>query len=145
MKKAIFIILLVLWMGIIFMFSNRNGLKSEHDSDSFINKTIIAIYKIFDHNPSDERIEQIIDTFSFPVRKIAHFTEYFILGILMFLCFREFNIKDIYLLILLCFLYAISDEIHQLFVIGRDGSFRDVLIDTLGSTTSLLTMEKINK
>ena len=36
--------------------------------------------------------------------------------------------------ILLSFLYAITDEIHQIFVPGRSAQFRDVLIDTLGAS-----------
>ena len=36
--------------------------------------------------------------------------------------------------IFLSFLYAITDEIHQIFVPGRSAQFRDVLIDTLGAS-----------
>ena len=35
--------------------------------------------------------------------------------------------------LLICLIYAFSDEIHQLFVLGRSGEFRDVLIDFCGS------------
>ena len=143
MKKIIYVCLLIVWMIVIFLFSSRNGFKSTNDSNSFINKTIIAVYKIFDHEPSDEKINQIVETFSYPVRKAAHFTEYFILGILMFLVFKEFNNKDIYLIILLCIIYAMSDEFHQLFVLGRDGSIKDVFIDSMGSCSSILLMKNI--
>ena len=40
---------------------------------------------------------------------------------------------------LICFVYACSDEWHQTFVPGRAGQFRDVLLDTAGSLTGLLT------
>ena len=43
------------------------------------------------------------------------------------------NTKLVLLSLLICFLYACSDEIHQLFVPGRSGEARDVLIDTLGA------------
>ncbi len=36
--------------------------------------------------------------------------------------------------ILLSFLYACTDELHQVFVPGRSAQFRDVLIDTLGAS-----------
>ena len=36
--------------------------------------------------------------------------------------------------ILFSFLYACTDEIHQIFVPGRSAQFRDVLIDTLGAS-----------
>ena len=34
--------------------------------------------------------------------------------------------------IIIIILYSCSDEIHQLFIPGRSGEIRDVLIDTLG-------------
>lgn len=36
--------------------------------------------------------------------------------------------------IFLSFLYACTDELHQIFVPGRSAQFRDVLIDTLGAS-----------
>ena len=36
--------------------------------------------------------------------------------------------------IFLSFLYACTDEIHQIFVPGRSAQFRDVLVDTLGAS-----------
>lgn len=142
-KKIVLIIITLLWMTSIFMFSNQKSEKSTDKSHSLISNTIVRIYKIFDSNPSDEKIESIINTWDVPVRKTAHFLEYLILGVLIFLTFREFKINNIYLMILFCFLYACSDEIHQLFVVGRDGNFIDVLIDTLGSTSGILILHKL--
>ena len=36
--------------------------------------------------------------------------------------------------ILFSFLYACTDELHQIFVPGRSAQFRDILIDTLGAS-----------
>ena len=36
--------------------------------------------------------------------------------------------------IFLSFLYACTDELHQIFVPGRSAQFRDILIDTLGAS-----------
>ena len=36
------------------------------------------------------------------------------------------------------FLYACTDEFHQLFVPGRSGNFRDVIIDTSGGVLSAI-------
>ena len=41
--------------------------------------------------------------------------------------------KKIIIVLCVCFLYAISDEIHQIFVPGRAGRWYDVLIDTTGA------------
>ncbi len=142
MKKTILVILVILWMAIIFMFSNQKASASTNSSKSIISSTIVNIYKIFHQDATDEELDEVVEKYQYPVRKIAHFTEYFILGVLIFLCFREYNVKNIYLMILFCFMYAISDEIHQLFVVGRDCSFIDVLIDTLGSSSSIYLLKK---
>lgn len=56
------------------------------------------------------------------------------------------NLKK-YLIILsfLFFLYACTDEMHQLFVIGRTSSFIDVLIDTSGSFTGIMIIYILGK
>ena len=141
-KKILLISLTILWMVSIFMFSNQKSEKSTNKSHSLVSNTIVRIYKLFDHNPSEEKIESIIETWDVPVRKTAHFMEYLILGVLVFLTLREFKINNIYLMILICFLYACSDEIHQLFVAGRSCSFVDVLIDSFGSTIAIILLDR---
>lgn len=37
-------------------------------------------------------------------------------------------------------IYACTDEIHQLFVPGRSGQFRDVMIDSLGAFIGILIL-----
>lgn len=86
-----------------------------------------------------------LESVDFFIRKFAHFIEYFVLGVLSFLSLRDVRfffkrqrVAQSALAILFCMLYAASDEIHQLFVSGRNGSVKDVLIDTLGSAFSVL-------
>jgi VanZ family protein len=70
------------------------------------------------------------------LRKLAHAGEFFILTFLLYRAFRgAFNLSAWYLFIRpagLSLLYAVSDEIHQLFVPSRVCSARDVLIDCCG-------------
>ena len=145
MKKTILVVLVIIWMGIIFMFSNQKAELSGKNSKSIIRVTIINVYKLFHRDASEEELDLIVEKYQYPVRKIAHFTEYFILGILIFFCFKEYNNKNIYLMILICFLYAVSDELHQAFVPGRDCNITDVLIDTFGSCCSILALKKLLK
>ena len=42
-------------------------------------------------------------------------------------------------------IYAITDEIHQLFIVGRSGSIIDVLIDSIGIFTGISIFLFINK
>jgi len=70
----------------------------------------------------------------FIFRKIAHITEY---AVLTFLFFRasskNLNFRRaIYYTTLFSITFALTDEYHQLFVFGRQGSLNDILIDSLG-------------
>ena len=47
--------------------------------------------------------------------------------------------------ILLAFVWAVSDEIHQLFVSGRQGKITDVLIDLLGILLAVWFYQKLEK
>lgn len=132
MKKTISIISLILWMIIIFSFSSADANKSTGTSDKVMTTMIEIKDKITDQETPISEKEIIVKNSSFYVRKIAHITEYLILGLLMFNALKQFNILNIYYAIILCVLYSCTDEFHQLFINGRSGSFRDVLIDTIG-------------
>lgn len=132
MKKTISIILLILWMIIIFSFSSADANKSTGTSDKVITTMIEIKDRITDQETPINEKEIIVRNSSFYVRKIAHITEYLILGFLMFNVLKQYNITNIYYAIILCILYSCTDEFHQLFINGRSGSIRDVLIDTIG-------------
>ncbi len=137
MKRAINIILIILWMSLIFVLSNDTAEESSKKSDGLIVRCVQDIIK---RDLSTKEKEKVLKYLVKPVRKSAHFFLYFVLGILMinlFKSFELFNYKTILLAILLCFLYACSDEIHQLFVKGRSCEVRDVLIDTIGSLSGI--------
>lgn len=132
-RKVIKIILVLLWMVMIFLLSNEEAVKSSKKSDGLIIKSV----ELFTGKSlSDQAKEKVLKYLVFPVRKCAHLSLYLILGILVISLLREYmviNTKLVLLSLLICFLYACSDEIHQLFVPGRSGEVRDVLIDTLGA------------
>ena len=76
-----------------------------------------------------------VNVFNHMVRKYAHFFAYMILGILSVNALYLNGIKDrkaILYSFIISFLYAVSDEIHQIFVPGRAGQVMDVVIDSLG-------------
>ena len=120
MKKSISILLVILWMIFIFIMSSFNSTESSNQSNFIIN----IIINIFNINTTE--------ILSLIIRKLAHFTEYFILGILVYNMIYNLNKKK-YISIIICILYAISDEIHQLFVVGRSCNIIDILIDNFGS------------
>lgn len=145
--KVVKICFLVLWMALIFSFSNQKDVDSSKISDSFIDRTVVKIYKIFNENITKEKENEIIEKYTYPIRKFAHYTLYFILGILSFLVVKDYSInkKLIIYSLLICFLYACSDEFHQLFIIDRSARVLDVIIDTFGSFCSISIFYIFNK
>ena len=85
---------------------------------------------------NEEEKEEVIENCQFVVRKLAHFSIYAILGIniLGFVnTYKNFKFKSqIEITLFSGFLYAVSDEFHQMFSGGRTASPKDVCIDTLG-------------
>ncbi len=78
---------------------------------------------------------------NFLVRKSAHFTEYFILGVLIThaFCVRgPIHARPLLLAIALLIAVPSIDETIQLFVPGRCGALTDVLLDCCGAATGLL-------
>ena len=134
MKKIILTIVTVLWMGLIFFLSSEDSLKSTKLSDSFTNKTLVSVCKLFNKNCDKDKV---ISKYGVLIRKGAHFTEYFILGALVFFTLKEYGIKNPLVPLVACVLYAASDEIHQLFVDGRSARILDVIIDSCGSSLAI--------
>lgn len=132
------LIFIIIWMCVIFLLSNQPSSESGDLSNSVINNTIVKVYKIIYGDISTQKKEEILEKYSIPVRKLAHFSIYFILGILSYFYFKDFSNNAFIYSLLLCFIYACTDEFHQYFVEGRYCSFFDVIIDTFGSFTSLL-------
>ena len=135
-KKVIKGLIVVLCMLSIFLFSTDNS----RESTSKSNRVILGITNLFHKDLSNKEKEKIIDMFFVPIRKMAHFGIYLVLGISLISFLRDFSIPILKLLLLsifLAFLYACSDEIHQLFVPGRSGQFSDVLLDTLGASVGI--------
>ena len=93
---------------------------------------------LFSNQPGVESTKLASNLF---VRKLGHFSEYAILGFFAFAYFsnifqtgrEKIQLEtSFFISFLFCFSYAVSDEFHQIFVIGRDGNFMDVLIDSVG-------------
>ena len=132
--KIISLILLIVWLSLIFYFSNQNGSVSENSSNFVINLLNI-VFKNF--NLDIKSIESI----SFIIRKLAHMFLYFVLYLLFYYTMYQFNIKKRKnLSLVFCLFYAISDEFHQLFIPNRSFQIFDIFIDMLGTFFSYLTL-----
>ncbi len=68
-----------------------------------------------------------------PISLLYHFLAFFWLAFFLSVSLSKGrNKKIIFLALILAVIYALSDEIHQLFVPGRVCSFFDLLIDSSG-------------
>lgn len=134
--KTVKAILIIIWMIVIFNFSNQGGNESSGTS-SKVTKIIINIITKDKEEPNKQTMEQIEKI----VRKGAHYTIYTIGGFLiMNYTYSMEKTKKQKVLESLLFgaFYASTDELHQYFVPGRSARLFDVGIDTLGVLTGIL-------
>lgn len=126
-KKIIYPILTLVWMIIIYSLSAKTADVSGSES----NYIIEWILQKFINSPS----QSLIDSCEVIFRKLCHFGEYAVLSFFVYMSFRTygFSEKKSALTILVCLIYAISDEIHQYFVPGRACRLLDIFIDTFGA------------
>lgn len=145
-RTYVSIILSIFIMIIIFKFSNQQGDISYGISYKVTN--LLESLKISEHIPL------INNSLSYTVRKIAHITLYFILGILIssstifIMKLKKTQIKSYTIFLIsstICFVYACLDEFHQTFIGGRTGKFSDVGVDAIGFITSILIVISVNK
>ncbi len=122
--------LLIIWLGVIFFLSSEPSTVSSARSG-----VLVDVLKTITPNATDT------ENITFLVRKAAHITAYFILGILVFRVIRAYKLspkKAVILSAAIVMFYAITDELHQLLVNGRSGEVRDVLIDTAAGAIGVL-------
>lgn len=122
---------------IIFGFSSQNA----EESSGISKKVSESIVEITNKDKPIQEKNKIVKFLEPRIRKLAHFSIYTVVGfLLMSLCFTyKISInKKIIISLILGFIYACSDELHQTFVAGRSGEARDVLIDSSGVFVGIL-------
>lgn len=151
-------IFLVLLYCLIFTFSEQDG-ETSGGLSRMISEKCVEIWNALAHkNWSEIMMKSLAEYFEHPVRKIAHFCEYAVMAGLLFGIWYPWiglngdkltkgntkckRVKRIPLLVRIIipwvFVSAAFDEVHQLFVPDRYGSFADVLLDTAGGCFGLI-------
>lgn len=136
-KKIITIILIIAWMILVFYFSNQASDDSSKLSGG-ITRAILNFFNILEGKTLEQ--QSAIETV---IRKLAHYSIYALGGILILLHVNLYKIKTnkkVIISWLIGTAYAITDEIHQLFVSGRSCELRDVCIDSLGVITGIIIL-----
>lgn len=134
MKRKLIYLVTILWIAFIWCNSFINGPTSSDISGGvldFINFVLSFIGIKYEFS-------------GFIIRKLAHFTEYFVLGLL--LCFDLKNMKiKLYNSLFIGLVIALIDESIQLFSVGRASSVIDVWIDFSGVIISFLVIKILHK
>lgn len=119
-RRWIFLALSLLWMAVIFYFSGQTGSESGALSSSF---------------------SGFLGLPEWLIRKGAHVAEYGALGFFLFGFFDTVPRKGMWLASWgTAVLYAVSDELHQMFSSGRIPALRDVCIDAAGAALGVAVL-----
>ncbi|MCT1905546.1 VanZ family protein [Oceanobacillus sojae] len=135
MYKLLSWIAVIFWMALIFYLSHQPAAISNELSSGITELIVDALEKLA------SQFQFNIGELHHIVRKNAHFFAYLMLGILVLNGLRRsgVNIKQgAGIALLICILYAVTDEVHQLYIPGRSGEVRDVLIDSAGASLGIM-------
>ena len=132
-KTKLHILITILIMLFIFWQSAMPAAVSELESGSIVSRLA-------------EWLQADEDLVSFIVRKSAHFTEFLILGVSLFLTVRDLRKRSSFWIPwAIGAVYAVSDEVHQHFVPGRSCEVRDMIIDACGVLVGVAVMRCLTK
>jgi len=131
------------WMSLIYAGSSDS--KSYQHSSGLVEP---FLHWLFPH-----MTQAHVEAIHHVIRKCAHLTEYAILGILLWRAIRKpvrndprpWNRREAFYAIIIVFLYASSDEIHQIFVPTRTALVSDVFIDTTGAIIGLFVLWSLGR
>lgn len=132
-------LLLLLYM-MIFGFSAQDAEESGSLSQMVSQKCVDLLNELSGSDWTTDYREHLTEWFEHPLRKLAHFSEYACMGVLLYVLWSQWlsRGKRLYLLIGgWLFVSAALDEFHQFFVPGRYCSVKDVLLDTCGGITGM--------
>jgi len=120
----------VIWMMVIFHLSSQQANQSNNLSTGLTLKVVEVIEKVTGQTNLN------IEDFNHIIRKCAHFSIYLVLALLVLNALINSNKairSKVILTMIICILYAASDEFHQIFVSGRGPQVKDIFIDSCGA------------
>ncbi len=137
--RIVFIFFAFAVCSLIFYMSAQTASVSSKTSGELIFKFSKLFVQQFEELDASSKVA-FVEAMQFIVRKSAHFLIYAFLGFNVAGAFSTFKIQFNGLFIsslVFSLVYAISDEVHQLFVKGRSCEVRDVLIDLFGALAGI--------
>lgn len=132
--KVVWSILSVALMALIFFFSHQSAEVSSDTSGGFA-QILAKVLGVFFKG---EVYETLLWVAQWIVRKSAHLVLFALLGVFVY---NSIDLpkgrKRFLVALIICILYAVSDEVHQSFIPGRACRMTDVLIDAVGSVLAI--------
>jgi len=124
--------------AVIVFFSGQDGGRSDAVSKSLAAWLLSLL-------PVDGAAENLA-FFNLVLRKLAHFGLYFLLGFgLAGVVGQRKGAPTVLAVVVLCGLFALSDEFHQRFSPGRTASGWDVVLDTCGAAVGWAFLELLRR
>lgn len=136
--RCVIAVLLLCHLCLIFHYSNEAAAQSDRTSMSFIETLLQTIHPSFASLPEEAR-QTRVQSLQKLVRTLAHMAEFALLGVLVCAWVLTFSVRKRWQLagLAFCACYAVSDEIHQLFVPGRTFQWGDIAVDTIGAALGM--------
>lgn len=136
-KRVFWWFLVIAWCAFIFYMSGKSAVVSAEQSS----RVVAILNSLFSALLGEGRVAAS----SWVIRKTAHFVEYFILGTLLSKAFHTSHtaVPTVWPVFALGTFYAVTDEIHQLFIGGRAMRWYDVAIDAVGVLAGALLLRAI--
>ena len=142
--KPFSFLLAIFMMYLIFSFSSQSGTVSGNLSYRVSEIIVESANEAFDLHWSGSDMDYYIERIHYPVRKLAHMTEYFLLAVSVSFPLYVYGVRGLWLPLLaggFCVGFAALDEYHQSFVAGRGPSRKDVGIDSIGVLAGVLMVQ----
>ncbi len=140
-RLRLFLILLtILWMSVIFAFSAQPADDSSRTSGNTVRAVAGVVDPCFKSKPVTVQ-ERIVAEYQHLARKSAHSILYFVLGALALATLGTYAMNPWARIATaegIAALYAVSDEFHQHFIVGRSAQVSDVLLDSAAALLGVL-------
>lgn len=151
-KRGFLTFCVILVMGVIFGFSSQTYKQTMKTSniitipiENQVKKENLEFKSEKEKKDYLKKLKYKVDKI---VRKSAHIFIFGILAVFLYLLCKSFGMEDadaIILTLVLCAVYAGSDEWHQKFVDGRTSQFIDVCVDEFGAVIALIICRLLKK
>jgi len=144
--KKLGIVLCLLSFGLIFYNSSQTGSLSNLRSYKIVQSLREVKYAVEGKTNLIEENQRVLpitsrdEEVNLVVRKMAHVSEYCLLAVLVSNVLFLLGLKGkdaLAFIMVICLLFAVADEFHQMLVPGRNPLLTDVMIDFTGSLVGI--------